>query len=111
MTLAHPAEANEQGTGRGAFFPRFPKLSPQALMLLVYRTGRRGTTAFSDIIRYSSCALSTAVSTTVAVVETAKTLSGPVAPPLPSMVHGRTTYFPISSLRRDQYDVVFLMEG
>ena len=64
-------------------------------------------TTFSDVIRYTSSALSTAV----AFVEAAKTLNGPVAPPLPSMVHGGTTYFPISSLRRDQYEVVFLLEG
>ena len=27
------------------------------------------------------------------------------------MVRDRTTYYPLSSLRRDQYEVVFLMEG
>jgi hypothetical protein len=103
MTFAHPAE---QDTCR--VFHRFShRLAAQALVLLAYRTGRCSMATFSDVIRYSSSALSTAV----AVVEAAKTLSGPVAPPLPSMVHGGTTYFSISSLRRDQYEVVFLMEG
>ena len=110
MTFAHPADANEQDTCR--VFHRFShRLSAQALVLLAYRAGRCSMTTFSDVIRYSSSALSTAISTAVAVVEAAKTLSGPVAPPLPSMVHGGTTYFSISSLRRDQYEVVFLMEG
>jgi hypothetical protein len=80
-------------------------------VLLVYRAGRYGITTLGDAIRYSSRALSTAVSTTVAIGQAAKTLSGPVAPPLPSLVHAARTYFSISSLRRDQYEVVFLLEG
>ena len=67
--------------------------------------------AFSDVTRYSSSALTTALSTATAVVEAAKALIGPVSPPLPSMLRGRMTYYPLSSLRRDQYEVVFLMEG
>jgi hypothetical protein len=47
--------------------------------------------------------------TATAVVEAAKALIGPVSPPLPS--RDGTTYYPLSSLRRDQYEVVFLMEG
>ena len=109
MTLAHPGDADV--TGRGAFFHRHPdSLSIQALLLLAYRAGRYSMTAFSDVIRYSSSALSTAVNTGLMVAEAAKTLSGPVAPPLPSIVHGEVTYFPISSLRREKYEVVFLLE-
>jgi hypothetical protein len=68
-------------------------------------------TTFSEVTRYSSSALSTALSTAKAVVEAAKALIGPVSPPLPSMVRDGTTYYPLSSLQRDQYEVVFLMEG
>jgi hypothetical protein len=112
MTLAHPADAREQNPKRGAFYHRFPgRLSAQELVLLACWAGRSSMTTLSGVSRYSSNAFRTAVSATAAVVEAAKTLSGPVGPPPPSMVHGKTTYFPISSLRRDKYDVVFLMEG
>jgi hypothetical protein len=62
-------------------------------------------TTFSDVTRYSSSALSTALAPQR---QSSK-------PPRPSSGRCRrrdgTTYYPLSSLRRDQYEVVFLMEG